>query len=73
MRFLYFVVFSIGKTVTAMYVVQLAFADSLFLLSVPIFGMQLATHNWSFGSGMNAQKLKRFMYFCLLCDWLYPK
>nr|XP_026690597.1 C3a anaphylatoxin chemotactic receptor-like isoform X2 [Ciona intestinalis] len=39
-----------GKTVTAMYVVQLAIADSALLLTLPIFGLQKVAMNWSFGA-----------------------
>uniref|UniRef100_F7BG20 G-protein coupled receptors family 1 profile domain-containing protein n=1 Tax=Ciona intestinalis TaxID=7719 RepID=F7BG20_CIOIN len=49
----FFVIFAgreIGKTVTAMYVVQLAIADSALLLTLPIFGLQKVAMNWSFGA-----------------------
>uniref|UniRef100_H2YFE7 G-protein coupled receptors family 1 profile domain-containing protein n=1 Tax=Ciona savignyi TaxID=51511 RepID=H2YFE7_CIOSA len=49
----FFVIFAgreIGKTVTAMYVVQLAIADSALLLTLPIFGLQKVSMNWSFGA-----------------------
>nr|CAB3227106.1 C3a anaphylatoxin chemotactic receptor-like [Phallusia mammillata] len=48
----FFVIFAgkeISKTVTAMYVLQLAIADSIFLLTLPIFATQKVAMNWSFG------------------------
>jgi len=39
----------IAKTVTAMYVLQLTIADSLFLSMLPLFAFYKLTNNWTYG------------------------
>lgn len=42
-----------GKSITTIYVLQLTIADTIFLLSLPVFSAQKlnAFNNWSFGEG----------------------
>ncbi|XP_039269644.2 somatostatin receptor type 2-like [Styela clava] len=51
----FFVIFAgneTGKTVTAIYVLQLTIADTVFLFTLPVFSMQKVLDNWRFGSGV---------------------
>jgi len=40
-----------AKTVTAIYVIQLAIADCAFLTVLPLFALQQLRYGWLFGSG----------------------
>jgi len=62
-----------GKTVTALYILQLAIADSIFLLTLPIFAAQKVAMHWAFGRSkcnMGSFADKSFSSFVLLKSWI---